>query len=72
MKTVHELVRDGMAQEYRRKLIAEQLSHDYGWEIAQMGEELPLRAFLASRIRSPRTAEEIAWAEEEAARHGLK
>lgn len=26
-------------------------SHDYGWEIATMGEELPLHAFLAERIR---------------------
>lgn len=49
-----------------------QLSHDYGWEIARMGEELPLRALLASRIRPPHTDEEISWAEEEAARHGLK
>ena len=26
-----------------------QLSHDYSWEIASMGEELPLYAFLASK-----------------------
>ena len=26
-------------------------SHDYGWEIAAMGSEIPLHAFMASRIR---------------------
>ncbi|MGH7490121.1 MAG: hypothetical protein ACREMY_31620, partial [bacterium] len=49
-----------------------QLSHDYGWEIARMGEELPPFAFLASRIRPPRSLTEHDWAEEEAKRHGLK
>jgi hypothetical protein len=33
------------------------LSHDYGWEIAAMGEELPLSAFMASRIRDPNDIE---------------
>jgi hypothetical protein len=28
-------------------------SHDYAWEIAKMGEELPLYAVLANRIREP-------------------
>lgn len=28
-------------------------SHDYGWEIARQGEELPMVAFLASRARQP-------------------
>lgn len=28
-------------------------SHDYGWEIAAMGEELPYYAFFAGRIREP-------------------
>ena len=46
-------------------------SHDYGWEIAGMGEELPLYAYLASRIRNPRD-DEINWAQEEAKRIGLK
>lgn len=49
-----------------------QLSHDYGWEVASMGEELPLHAFLARRIRKPRSAEEIEWAKREAERLGLK
>ena len=28
-------------------------SHDYGWEIAKMGEILPPHAFLAERLRDP-------------------
>lgn len=28
-------------------------SHDYGWDIAKMGEELPLYAILANRIHDP-------------------
>lgn len=47
------------------------LSHDYGWEVAKMGEELPLKAFLARRIRGLKTVDEIEWAQREAARLGL-
>jgi hypothetical protein len=32
-------------------------SHDYAWEIAKMGEELPLYAVLANRIREPNERE---------------
>ena len=32
-------------------------SHDYAWEIAKMGEELPLFAVLANRIRDPNERE---------------
>ncbi len=32
-------------------------SHDYGWEIAKQGEEIPLIAILAQRIRTPTKAE---------------
>lgn len=28
-------------------------SHDYAWDIAHMGEEIPLYAILANRIRDP-------------------
>jgi Protein of unknown function (DUF4065) len=28
-------------------------SHDYAWDIAKMGEEIPLHAVLANRIRDP-------------------
>lgn len=46
------------------------LSHDYTWEIAGMGEVIPLYAVLASRIRAPR-GEELDWAKAEAKRLGL-
>jgi hypothetical protein len=46
-------------------------SHDYAWKIAKMGEEIPLYAFLASRIRAPND-EELNWATEEAGKLGLK
>lgn len=36
-------------------------SHDYGWEIARMGEELPYYAILADRIRDPE-GDELEWA----------
>jgi hypothetical protein len=42
-------------------------SHDYGWEIAKLGEPLPLHAVLAERRREP-TVEELEWAKEAAAR----
>jgi hypothetical protein len=32
-------------------------SHDYAWDIAKMGEELPLFAILANRIREPEEPE---------------
>jgi hypothetical protein len=32
-------------------------SHDYAWDIAKMGEELPLFAVLANRIREPEEGE---------------
>ena len=46
------------------------LSHDYGWEIAAMGEELPYHAILASRLREP-TEEELEWAKTKARERGL-
>lgn len=49
-----------------------QLSHDYGWEVAAMGEELPIYAFLARRIRKPKTMDEVEWAINESKRLGLK
>jgi hypothetical protein len=49
-----------------------ELSHDYGWEIARMGEELPFHAFLAKRVRQPREPDEIEWAEDTARRRGSR
>jgi hypothetical protein len=47
---------DHIDKDHTAASISEQ-SHDYGWEIAEMGEELPLAAFMASRIRSPNEIE---------------
>jgi len=60
-----------IAREHTAASISD-LSHDYGWEVAAMGEELPLHAFLARRIRKPETDDEIGWAAKEAHRLGLK
>jgi len=49
-----------------------ELPHDYGWEVAGMGESLPLQAFLARRIRGPKTDDERDWAKKEAECLGLK
>lgn len=45
-------------------------THGYAWEIARMGEELPIYAALAERGREP-TKEELDWARERAKRRGL-
>lgn len=44
-----------------------EMSHDYGWEIAAMGEELPYGAIMAGRRREP-VGEELAWARDVAKR----
>jgi hypothetical protein len=38
-------------------------SHDFGWEIARMGEELPYHALMAGRRRKA-TPKEVEWAKE--------
>jgi len=45
-------------------------SHDYTWQIAAMGEELPMSAAFATRIREP-NAEEVLWGKKVAAKLGL-
>jgi hypothetical protein len=59
-----------IAEKHTATSISE-LSHDYGWEVAAMGEALPVHAYLARRIRDPKTAEELEWARSEAQRLGL-
>jgi Protein of unknown function (DUF4065) len=59
-----------IAEKHTAASISE-LSHDYGWEVAAMGEVLPIQAFLARRIRQPKTSEETDWARDEAKRLGL-
>lgn len=44
-------------------------SHGYAWEIAAMGEELPMYAVLAERGREPE-GDELAWAQDEARKRG--
>lgn len=40
-------------------------SHDYSWEIAPTGQEIPIFAFIANRARDPND-EEMAWARKRA------
>jgi hypothetical protein len=47
-------------QDHTASSISEE-THDYPWEIAKMGEEIPLYAQLATRIRKPK-GEELEWA----------
>lgn len=46
-------------------------SHDYSWEIARMGEEIPMHAIFANRIRDPNDSE-MEWAKDAARRRGLR
>jgi len=39
-------------------------THDYVWEIAKLGETIPMYAVFATRLREP-NAEELAWARQE-------
>jgi hypothetical protein len=55
-----------VANDHTATTISE-LSHDYGWRLAKDGEELPLKAFLAKRLRPPREGEELDWARQQAA-----
>jgi hypothetical protein len=45
-------------------------SHDYGWQIAKMGERLPFISVLAERAREP-SGDEMKWARERAKALGL-
>jgi hypothetical protein len=45
-------------------------SHDYAWHIARKGEEIPLYAILAERIREPND-QELEQLKEKARAHGL-
>ena len=61
---IHHIAEDHSASSISR------FSHDYAWEIAEIGEELPLHSFLASRIRPPQSDEEKLWAREQAKLQG--
>jgi hypothetical protein len=58
-----------VAEEHTATSISD-LSHNYAWNIAAMGEEIPLHAVFADRVRSPND-EELEWARTEAKRLGL-
>jgi hypothetical protein len=47
---------DHIANDHTAASISEK-SHDYAWEIAKMGEELPLKAIFTNRIREPTDTE---------------
>jgi hypothetical protein len=55
LKTVDYWI-DHVDKEHTAQSISEQ-SHDYAWDIAKMGEEIPLYAILSNRIREPNDAE---------------
>ena len=56
--------------EHHTAMSISELSHDYGWKIAKMGERLPLYAFLAGSIRHSREGEELDWARDKAKQTG--
>ena len=58
-----------VCEEHTAASISEE-THDYVWEIAKMGEEIPYYAVFAARTREP-TEEELEWAKAEARRQGL-
>jgi len=58
-----------IANEHTATSISEQ-SHDYAWEIAKLGEEIPYRAIFATRIRDPE-GDELKWATNRAKELGL-
>ena len=69
MKLINQWI-ETVDKEHTAKSISEK-THDYGWQIAKEGEEIPLIALLAERIRHP-NEEELAWASEKAKQRGLR
>ena len=57
-------------KEYTAKEISDK-THDYGWDIAELGEEIPLYAIHAERARHPEGSE-LDWAQGVVKRLGLK
>lgn len=58
-----------IANEHTATSISEQ-SHDYAWEIAKLGEEIPYHAIFANRIRDPE-GDELEWVSRRAKELGL-
>jgi hypothetical protein len=55
LKTVDYWI-EHIDRDHSAKSISDE-SHDYAWSIAELGEELPLHAILANRIREPNDEE---------------
>lgn len=68
IKTVEFWI-DTIDKEHTAKSISDE-SHDYAWEIAELGEELPYHAIFATRMRQP-DDEELKWAQSRARELGL-
>lgn len=68
MNTLNYWIRH-IDEDHTAESISEE-SHDYGWEIAKMGEVLPVYACLASRIRDP-NPNELQHAQERLKRRGM-
>lgn len=56
-----------IATEHTATTISDE-SRDYAWEIANMGEEIPMSAIFANRIREKPSEEALQWGKEAAAR----
>lgn len=52
-----------VCEEHTAASISEE-THDYVWEIAKLGETIPMYAVFAARLREP-NAEELAWASQD-------
>lgn len=60
---------DHIARDHTASTISEE-SHDYTWEVAGEGEEIPYHAIFASRLR-PSEGDELEWAKKRAKELGL-
>lgn len=61
---------DHIASDHTAGTISE-ASHDYAWQIAAMGEEIPMFATFANRIVDEPSEQALSWGRETAARLGL-
>jgi hypothetical protein len=59
-----------IADDHTAESISEE-SHNYAWEIAKLGEEIPYHAIFATRIHDPE-GEELEWASRRAKELGLR
>ena len=69
LKTVDWWI-EHIAEDHTANSISEK-SHDYGWELYDLGQIIPYRAFLASRVREEMRPEDRTWAERRAKELGL-